>query len=309
MGGNVSMIQRKKPERFRLRRTMIFLSAQKPGLIKDPLIYGADSLMLDLEDAVAENQKDAARFSLYHALKTVDYGDTEVIVRINGLDTPHWREDVRVCVAAGADGVRIAKCESAGDVIAVEKAVEAAEEEFRKEKGRTLLMAALESPKGILNAQEIAAASGRMFGIAISGGDLRRTMQVSPVRGGVELNAARGLVVLAARAAGVQCFDTVFTDLNDEEGFRAEVLLDKQMGFDGKSLVNPRQIAAVHEIYAPSEKEITAAEKIVRAVRENAVKGVGVFTVDGKMIDIAFLPGAERTIALAKACGMYKGEL
>ena len=303
------MIQRKKPERFRLRRTMIFLSAQKPGLIKDPLIYGADSLMLDLEDAVAENQKDAARFSLYHALKTVDYGDTEVIVRINGLDTPHWREDVRVCVAAGADGVRIAKCESAGDVIAVEKAVEAAEEEFRKEKGRTLLMAALESPKGILNAQEIAAASGRMFGIAISGGDLRRTMQVSPVRGGIELNTARGLVVLAARAAGVQCFDTVFTDLNDEEGFRAEVLLDKQMGIDGKSLVNPRQIAAVHEIYAPSEKEITAAEKIVRAVRENAAKGVGVFTVDGKMIDIAFLPGAERTIALAKACGMYKGEL
>lgn len=303
------MIQRKKPERFRLRRTMIFLSAQKPGLIKDPLIYGADSLMLDLEDAVAENQKDAARFSLYHALKTVDYGDTEMIVRINGLDTPHWREDVRVCVAAGADGVRIAKCESAGDVIAVEKAVEAAEEEFRKEKGRTLLMAALESPKGILNAQEIAAASKRMFGIAISGGDLRRTMQVSPVRGGVELNTARGLVVLAARAAGVQCFDTVFTDLNDEEGFRAEVLLDKQMGFDGKSLVNPRQIAAVHEIYAPSEKEITAAEKIVRAVRENAAKGVGVFTVDGKMIDIAFLPGAERTIALAKACGMYKGEL
>lgn len=309
MGGNVSMIQRKKPERFRLRRTMIFLSAQKPGLIKDPLIYGADSLMLDLEDAVAENQKDAARFSLYHALKTVDYGDTEVIVRINGLDTPHWREDVRVCVAAGADGVRIAKCESAGDVIAVEKAVEVAEEEFRKEKGRTLLMAALESPKGILNAQEIAAASERMFGIAISGGDLRRTMQVSPVRGGVELNTARGLVVLAARAAGVQCFDTVFTDLNDEEGFRAEVLLDKQMGFDGKSLVNPRQIAAVHEIYAPSEKEITAAEKIVRAVRENSAKGVGVFTVDGKMIDIAFLPGAERTIALAKACGMYKGEL
>ena len=303
------MIQRKKPERFRLRRTMIFLSAQKPGLIKDPLIYGADSLMLDLEDAVAENQKDAARFSLYHALKTVDYGDTEVIVRINGLDTPHWREDVRVCVAAGADGVRIAKCESAGDVIAVEKAVEAAEEEFRKEKGRTLLMAALESPKGIVNAQEIAAASERMFGIAISGGDLRRTMQVSPVRGGIELNTARGLVVLAARAAGVQCFDTVFTDLNDEEGFRAEVLLDKQMGFDGKSLVNPRQIAAVHEIYAPSEKEITAAEKIVRAVRENSAKGVGVFTVDGKMIDIAFLPGAERTIALAKACGMYKGEL
>lgn len=303
------MIQRKKPERFRLRRTMIFLSAQKPGLIKDPLIYGADSLMLDLEDAVAENQKDAARFSLYHALKTVDYGDTEVIVRINGLDTPHWREDVRVCVAAGADGVRIAKCESAGDVIAVEKAVEAAEEEFRKEKGRTLLMAALESPKGILNAQEIAAASGRMFGIAISGGDLRRTMQVSPVRGGIELNTARGLVVLAARAAGVQCFDTVFTDLNDMEGFRAEVIQNHQMGFDGKSLINPQQIAVVHEIFTPTEKEIRNAEKIVRAMRANTDQGVGVFTVDGKMIDVAFLPGAERVIALAKASGVYRGDL
>ena len=151
------MIPRKNPERFRLRRTMIFLSAQKPGLIKDPLIYGADSLMLDLEDAVAENQKDAARFSLYHALKTVDYGDTEVIVRINGLDTPHWREDVRVCVAAGADGVRIAKCESAGDVIAVEKAVAAAEEEFHKEKGRTLLMAALQTPKLLLLDEHTAA--------------------------------------------------------------------------------------------------------------------------------------------------------
>ena len=107
------MIPRPRPERFRLRRTMMFMNAQKPGLIKDAYIYGCDSIMLDLEDAVAENQKDAARFSLYHALKTIDYGETEVIVRINGLDTPHWQEDIRVCVAGGADGIRIAKCESA----------------------------------------------------------------------------------------------------------------------------------------------------------------------------------------------------
>ena len=117
------MIPRPKPERFRLRRTMMFMNAQKPGLIKDAYIYGCDSIMLDLEDAVAENQKDAARFSLYHALKTIDYGGTEVIVRINGLDTPHWQEDIRVCVAGGADGIRIAKCESAQDVLTVEKAV------------------------------------------------------------------------------------------------------------------------------------------------------------------------------------------
>ena len=184
------MIPRPRPERFRLRRTMMFMNAQKLGLIKDAYIYGCDSIMLDLEDAVAENQKDAARFSLYHALKTIDYGDTEVIVRINGLDTPHWQEDVRVCVAGGADGIRIAKCESAGDVRTVERAVEAAEaaeEEFGAEKGRTLLMAALESPKGILNAYEICCASERMFGGAISGGDFRKCMQTTPQRDGVDM--------------------------------------------------------------------------------------------------------------------------
>ena len=303
------MIPRSNPERFRLRRTMMFMNAQKPGLIKDAYIYGCDSIMLDLEDAVAENQKDSARFSLYHALTTIDYGDTEVIVRINGLDTPHWQEDIRVCVAGGADGIRISKCESADDVKTVEKAVEAAEEEFGVEKGRTLLMAALESPKGILNAYEICCASERMFGVAISGGDFRKCMQTTPQRDGVDMLYARGQMLLAARAAGIQCFDTVFTNLDDQEGFEAEVLQNKAMGFDGKSLINPKQIRFVHETFAPTEKEILQAEKIVRAVRENADKGLGVFTVDGKMIDIAFLPGAERTLRMAKACGLYEGGL
>ena len=288
---------------------MMFMNAQKPGLIKDAYIYGADSIMLDLEDAVAENQKDAARFSLYHALTTIDYGDTEVIVRINGLDTPHWQEDIRVCVAGGADGIRIAKCESAQDVKTVEAATLAAEKEFGVEEGRTLLMAALESPKGILNAYEICTASDRLFGVAISGGDYRKCMQVGVVPGGIEMLAARGQMLIAARAAGVQCFDTVFTNLDDAEGFEAEVRQNKEMGFDGKSLINPKQIPVVHRIFAPTQKEIAAAEKIVRAMRENAEKGVGVFTVDGKMIDVAFLPGAERTIKLAKASGIYEGDL
>lgn len=288
---------------------MMFMNAQKPGLIKDAYIYGVDTIMLDLEDAVAENQKDAARFSLYHALTTIDYGDTEVIVRINGLDTPHWKEDIRVCVAGGADGIRIAKCESAQDVKAVEAAVLEAEREFGVEEGRTLLMAAIESPKGVLNAYEICTASDRLFGIALSGGDYRKCMQVGVVPGGIEMLAARGQMLIAARAAGVQCFDTVFTNLDDEEGFKAEMLQNKQMGFDGKSLINPRQIKIVHDMLAPTQKEIAAAEKIVRAVRENADKGIGVFTVDGKMIDIAFLPGAERVIRLAKASGIYEGDL
>ena len=303
------MIPRPKPERFRLRRTMLFMNAQRPGLIKDAYVYGADSIMLDLEDAVAENQKDSARFSLYHALKEVDYGDTEVIVRINGLDTPHWREDVRVCVAGGADGLRIAKTESAQDVRAVEEATLVAEREFGVEEGRTLLMAAIESPRGVLNAYEICTASPRLFGVAISGGDYRKCMQVKVVPGGIEMLAARGHLLIAARAAGVQCFDTVFTNLDDDAGFRAEVQQNKDMGFDGKSLINPRQIPIVHEMLAPTQREIADAEKIVRAFRENADKGVGVFTINGKMVDVAFVPGAERVIRLAKASGVYEGDL
>ena len=303
------MIRRPKPERFRLRRTMMFMNAQKPGLIKDAYIYGCDSIMLDLEDAVAENQKDAARFSLYHALTTIDYGKTEVIVRINGLDTPHWQEDIRVCVAGGADGIRIAKCESANDVKTVEAAVEAAEKEFGVEVGRTLLMAALESPKGILNAYEICSASDRMFGVAISGGDFRKCMQTVFQPDGVDMLVARGQMLMAARAAGIQCFDTVFTNLDDNEGFEAEVRQNKAMGFDGKSLINPKQIRLVHEVFAPTQKEIIQAEKFVRAFNEAAAAGIGVFTVDGKMVDLAFIPGAQRTLKLAKACGMYEGDL
>ncbi len=294
----------------RLRRTMLFLSAQRPSLIKDAYVFRPDSLIFDLEDAVAENQKDAARFSLYHALTTVDYRGIERLVRINGLDTPHWQEDIRVAVAAGCDGVRIPKCEHAEDVRRVEEAIAAAETEFDREVGHTLITAALESPLGILNAYEISSACPeRMIGVAISGSDYRKSMQAAYNPGGIELLGGRANMLIAARAAGVQCFDTVFTDLDDMEGFREEALLAKQMGFDGKSVINPKQIAIVHEIFAPTQKEIIQAEKVVRAVREQAAKGIGVFTVDGKMIDVAFLPGAERTLAMAKAAGVYEGDL
>jgi citrate lyase subunit beta/citryl-CoA lyase len=303
------MIKRPKPDKKRLRRTMMFMNAQKPGLIKDAYIYGSDSIILDLEDAVAENQKDAARFSLYFALKNIDYGDKEVIVRINGLDTPHWKEDIRCVVAGGADGIRIAKCESAEDVKLVDQHVTMAEKEFNVEEGRTLLMAALESPKGILNAYEIVTASDRMFGCAISGGDFRKSMHVQIEEGGIEMLTARGQMLLAARAAGVQCFDTMFPNIDDMEGFKAEVIQNHKMGFDGKSIVNPKQIRFVHETFAPTKKEIAYAEKLVRSFNEQQDSGIGVYTVDGKMVDIPFFEDARRILDLAKACGVYHGDL
>ncbi len=297
------------PNKKRLRRSMMFLNCQKPGLIKDPYIYGPDSIMLDLEDAVAENQKDAARYSLYHALQEIDYRGVERVVRINGLDTPHWREDVRVCVAGGADTIRIAKTESAQDVHTVEEAVLAAEREFGRPEGSTLLMAALESCRGVLNALEVCESSERLIGIALSGGDYTKDLQTSITGTGVELMGARQHMIMAARAAGVQCWDTVFTNLDDMEGFRKETEMIKLMGFDGKSLVNPRQISVVHEVFTPTEKDIIFAEKVVREIDDKKARGIGVFTVDGKMIDIAFYDGAKRTIALAKASGVYEGDL
>ena len=297
------------PNKKRLRRSMMFLNCQKPGLMMDPYIYKPDSIMLDLEDAVAENQKDAARYSLYHALQEIDYRGVERVVRINGLDTPHWKEDVRVCVAGGADTIRIAKTESAKDVHTVEEAVIAAEKEFGRPEGSTLLMAALESCRGVLNALEVCESSERLIGIALSGGDYTKDLQTKITGTGVELMGARQHMIMAARAAGVQCWDTVFTNLDDMEGFRKETEMIKLMGFDGKSLVNPRQISVVHEIFTPTEKEIIFAEKVVREIDDKKAKGIGVFTVDGKMIDIAFYDGAKRTIALAKASGVYEGDL
>lgn len=297
------------PNKKRLRRSMMFLNAQKPSLIKDPYLYGADSLMLDLEDAVAVTAKDTARFSLYQALKNVDYRGCERVVRINGLDTEYWKEDIRCAVAGGADVLRIPKTEDARMVKAVEDAVLAAEREFNRTEGSTLLMAALESAKGVMNAYEVCTSSERMIGIALSGGDYTKDLQTKITGTGVELMGARQHMIIAARAAGVQCFDTVWTDLDNLEGFRKEVMLIKDMGFDGKSIINPRQIPIVHEVFTPSMKEIIFSEKVIREIDSKRKEGIGVFTVDGKMIDIAFYDGAQRVIALAKASGVYKGEL
>lgn len=297
------------PNMKRLRRSMMFLNAQKPGLIKDPYIYKCDSLMLDLEDAVAENQKDAARFSLYHALREIDYRGTEIVVRINGLDTPYWREDIRCAVAGGCDAVRIPKTETAQQVKIVEDEVVECEKKYGRPEGSVLIMAALESAKGVMNAYEVCTSSERMFGIALSGGDYTKDLQTHITGTGVELMGARQQMIIAARAAGVQCFDTVFTNLDDMEGFRKDVETIHLMGFDGKSIINPRQIDIVHEIFTPTQKDIIFAEKVVKEIDSKKAQGIGVFTVDGKMIDIAFYDGAKRTIALAKASGIYKGDL
>ena len=295
--------------RRNIRRTMMFLNTQKASLVKDPYVYEPDCVILDLEDAVSANEKDSARIQLYNTLKYLDYRQVEKWVRINGVDTEYFKEDIRAAVAGGCDGIRLPMTEKAEDIHLVEKYVEKAEEEFGVEKGRTMLMGAMESPLAIVNAYSICTASKRMMGVALSAGDFRRTMHAQTTKSGEELFMARSMIAIAARAAGIMCFDTVNTDLDDLEALREETMMVRNMGFDGKSVINPKQIAVIHDVFTPSEKEIRHAEHIILAVEENKKKGIGVMVVDGKMIDIAMVEGAYRTLQLAKAGGKYEGEL
>ena len=292
-----------------IRRTMMFLNAQRASLVKDPYIYSPDCVILDLEDAVSPNEKDSARIQLYNTLKYIDYGETEIWVRINATDSPYYKEDIRAAVAGGCDGIRIPMCESRDQVVEVEKLVEEAEKEFCKEIGVTMLMAALETPLAIINCYEICTSSDRLMGVALSGGDFARTMHAKTTKTGEEYFLARSQMVLSARAAGVMCFDTVYTDLDDEESLRHDTELIKNMGFDGKSIISPKQIDTVHQVFTPNANEISNAERVIVAVNEAKEAGIGVVVVNGKMVDNAHVEGAYRILSMAKAAGIYEGDL
>ena len=292
----------------RLRRTMMFVPGNNPAMVKDAGIYGADSIMFDLEDAVSMAEKDAARDLVYEALQTQDYGDAELVVRVNGQDTPYYANDVRAMVKAGIDVVRLPKAEDAEMVKKLDADITAAEKEFGREEGSTMLMAAIESAKGVINAYQIASASDRMMGIALSAEDYTTDMKTHRYPDGAELEFARNMVLHAARAAGVAAFDTVFTNMNDTEGFYRETEYIHQLGFDGKSLVNPRQIPMVNKVYEPTKKEIEKAKNVENAIKEAKLKGSGVISMNGQMVDRPVVLRAERVMRLAKASNLIDEE-
>ena len=291
----------------RLRRTMMFVPGNNPGMMADAHIYGPDSIMLDLEDSVTLAEKDAARLLVYHALQSVDYGQTEMVVRINPLSTPFGRKDIEAVVRAGVDVIRMPKTETAAEVREVEAEIERVEERLGC-LGRTQIMAAIESALGVVNAYDIATASKRMMGIALGAEDYCANLKTQRSQTGDELRLARETIVVAARAAGIDALDTVYSNLNDMEAFRAEVEFIKTLGFDGKSIINPRQIEVVNEVFAPKEKDIQKARTILAAIREAEARGSGVVAVNGKMVDRPVVIRAQRTIELAKASGLIDNE-
>lgn len=285
----------------RLRRTMLYVPGNNPGMIRDVHIYGADSIMFDLEDSVSIHEKDAARMLVFHSLQTFDYGQTEVVVRVNGLNTPFGKEDVEAMVRARPNVIRLPKTETPEDVREIDTLIADIEQQIGMEPGTIRLMAAIESALGVINAYPIATASQRLVGIALGAEDFVTDLKTTRSLDGIELLTARSQILFAARAAGIAAIDTVFSDINDEEGFTREVKLIKQLGFDGKSVINPRQIGVVHQVYTPTETEIQKSLRIIAASEEAAAKGSGVISLNGKMIDKPIVERARRVLDLANA--------
>lgn len=287
-------------QKTKLRRSMLFVPGSNAGMISNTFIYKPDSIMFDLEDAVALAEKDSARILVAHALQHPLYKAMETVVRVNPLDSEFGLKDLNAVVRAGVDVVRMPKTETAQDVIDMDNAITEIEKACGREVGSTLMLAAIESPLGITQANQIATASTRLIGIALGAEDYVRNLKTERSADGIELLFARCSILQAARAAGIQAFDTVYSNANNEEGFLNEAALIKQLGFDGKSLVNPRQIELLHNLFAPTQKDVEQAQRIIEAAEEAKRNGLGVVSLSGKMIDAPIIDRAQLVLERAK---------
>jgi len=284
---------------MRLRRTMLYLPGNNPNMLLRGHLFKPDGLILDLEDAVAMREKDAARILVRDVLRQGNFGACEVTVRINGMDTSYWKEDLEAVVPTGIHGIRVPKVEDPKDMVLLDKTLSEIETRAGVPLGKTLVFCLLETAKGIWRAYEIATASKRVTAIIPGGEDLTADLRTNRSAEGTELEGVRKMLVLAARAAGVDALDTVFPRITDDEGLRKEVGFIKQLGFDGKSVIHPNQIPIIHDVFTPTEKEIEKAKRIVAAAKEAAERGLGAVSVDGRMVDRPVVKRAEFTLIRA----------
>lgn len=286
---------------MKLRRSMLFVPGSNAAMLSNSFIYKPDSIMFDLEDAVALKEKDSARLLVAHALQHPLYKEIETVVRVNPLDSEFGVADLNAVVRAGVDVVRMPKTETAQDVIDMDREITEIEKACGREVGSTKMLAAIESPLGITQANQIATASKRLIGIALGAEDYVRNLKTERSPEGIELLFARCSILQAARAAGIQAFDTVYSNANNEEGFLKEAALIKQLGFDGKSLINPRQIELLHNLFAPTQKDVDQAKRIIEAAEEAERQGSGVVSLNGKMIDAPIIDRAKLVLERAKS--------
>lgn len=289
---------------MKLRRSMLFVPGSNAAMLSTSFIYRPDVIMFDLEDSVALREKDTARLLVHSALQHPLYQDIETVVRVNPLDTEYGPADLEAAIRGGVKVIRMPKTDSAEDVMAMDAEIGRIEKECGREAGSVGMLAAIESANGVLNARAIALASSRLIGIALGAEDYVRDLRTKRSRDGVELLFARCSILQAARAAGIAAFDTVFSDVNDEEGFVNEAEHIKQLGFDGKSLINPRQIELLHNIYAPAQKDVDHAQAVIQAAEDAESRGLGVVSLNGKMVDAPVIERARLTLYIASVSGV-----
>ena len=292
-----------------MRRSMLFLPGNTPNIIQNGGILGADAVILDLEDAVAPAEKDSARILVRSVIRGMGFDPCEVIVRINAIDTPFWKKDLDAVIPVRPSLIMPPKTACAQDVLTVDAYITQLEEKLGMEKGSVGLIPLIETALGIENAFQIASACPRVKAIFLGGEDLTADLHCKRTKEGHEISYARSRMVCAARAAGVEVYDTPFTDVHDDEGIYADAQTAKSLGFTGKSAISPRHVKAINEVFSPSIQEIEYAYEVMEAIRIGKEQGKGAVSLRGKMIDAPIVARARQTIEAAEALGLGREEI
>lgn len=285
---------------------MLFIPGNNPGMLQNAGVLGADSVILDLEDAVSLMEKDSARRLVSAAIRTLDFGSSEIVVRINPLDSPYGLLDLQAIAPVRPDALLVPKADVAQIRLASSE-LDRLELEAGLEPGTIRLIPLIESAMGVETVTEILAASGRNVAVLFGGEDYTADMGVRRTKPGEEIEYARNRVAVACRAAGADAIDTPFTDVEDFEGLLADTLKARNLGFTGKAAINPRQVDTIHQAYAPLQTEIRHALRVLEAMEEAEREGKGVFSLDGKMVDAPIINRARQTVDLARRLGLIGG--
>ena len=291
----------------RLKRTSLYASGSNPINMIQAAFYNEDCLVYDMEDSVPLGEKDTARLLIYNTVRYHRPANKYVIIRVNGIYSEFIEEDLEAAVRARPDAIRIPKVEYKEEAVRICNRITEIEKEAGLEVGKIEVWCNIESYLGMINAYEIATADPRIVALALGAEDFTASMKSTRTKAGLEIFYARNAILTACRHAGIEAIDAVFSDINDIEGLKEDTQLTKNLGFDGKTCVHPRQIDVVNSFFTPSAKEIKYALRVLEAVEEGARLGKGAVTLDGGMIDKPMELRARTTLAQAEAAGVSIG--
>lgn len=287
-----------------MRRSLLFLPGNTPNMLINGSWLGADAVIFDLEDAVSPAEKDAARVLVRNTMTYMDFRGCEKVVRINGIDTPYWKEDLDEILPCRPDLILLPKTGSAADIREADAYITETEKRLGLDAGSVGLVALIETALGVENAFAIASASPRVAALFLGAEDLTADLRCRRTKEGREIEYARTRLVTAARAAGVDVYDTPFTDVNDDEGIETDAALARALGFTGKASISPRHVETINRVFSPSQAEIDYAYEVMETIRLAKEQGKGAVALRGKMIDAPIVERARQTIAMAREMGL-----